>query len=157
MKPMVTLIATLLLLPAVFAEDRKPTLSELSWIAGCWSSDIASRQVAEQWMKPAGKMMLGMSRTVRDGKTTEYEFMRIVEDASGDIHYVAKPSGQTEAAFKLVRCSKTEVIFENPTHDFPQRIIYILQSDGSLLARIEGLNKGKEKKVDFPMKRTSCD
>ena len=35
------------------------------------------------------------------------------------------------------------VVFENPTHDFPQRIIY--WKDGAdLRARIEGTQNGKE-------------
>ena len=53
--------------------------------------------------------------------------------------------------------SANELIFENPQHDFPQRVIYRLQTDGSLLGRIEGVSKGKEKAVDFPMTRAGCD
>ena len=49
------------------------------------------------------------------------------------------------------------VVFENPQHDFPQRIIYRLEKDGSLLARIEGVNQGREKGINFPMKRAKCD
>lgn len=101
--------------------------------------------------------MLGISRTVAEGKTVEFEFMQIREDASGEILFIAKPSGQPEATFKLIKGSAREVIFENPQHDFPQRVIYRLQSDGSLLGRIEGVSKGKEKSVDFPMSRARCD
>jgi hypothetical protein len=36
-------------------------------------------------------------------------------------------------------------------------VIYRLQSDGSLLGRIEGVSHGKEKAVDFPMSRATCD
>jgi hypothetical protein len=40
---------------------------------------------------------------------------------------------------------------------FPQRVLYRLQSEGRLHARIEGTVKGACKGVDFPMKRVSCD
>ncbi len=95
--------------------------------------------------------MLGISRTIADGKTVEFEFMQIRQETNGEILFIAKPSGQPEATFKLIKGSDREVIFENPQHDFPQRVIYRLQSDGSLLGRIEGVSKGKEKAVDFPM------
>ena len=101
--------------------------------------------------------MLGISRTVADGKTVEFEFMQIRQEASGEIRFIAKPSGQPETTFKLIKGSAREVIFENPQHDFPQRVIYRLQSDGSLVGRIEGVSKGKEKAVDFPMSRERCD
>ena len=100
--------------------------------------------------------MLGMSHTVVNRKTREFEFMRIVQEENGDIFFVAMPSGQKEARFKLLTVSEREVRFENPEHDFPQRIIY--QRDGdSLIGRIEGVSGGKERAVDFPLKRGSCN
>ena len=42
----------------------------------------------------------------------------------------------------------TRVVFENPVHDFPQRIIY--WKDGAdLRARIEGTQKGKEGSMEW--------
>ncbi len=108
-------------------------------------------------MKPAGGTMLGLSRTIAGEKTIEFEFMRIAQEADGEIYFIAKPSGQAEARFKLVKVGQREVIFENPTHDFPQRIIYRSRDDGVLLGRIEGRSNGQPKAVDFPMRRLSCD
>jgi len=45
---------------------------------------------------------------------------------------------------------------ENWEHDFPQRIIYERDEDGSLAARIEGEVNGEFRMVPFPMKRKSC-
>ena len=101
--------------------------------------------------------MLGISRTVAEGKTVEFEFTQIRQEPSGQIVFIAKPSGQPEATFKMINGGTREVIFENRQHDFPQRVIYRLQDDGSLLGRIEGVSKGKERAVDFPMNRTRCD
>ena len=59
--------------------------------------------------------------TVSQGRTVEYEFLLLRVEANGEINYVAKPSGQAETAFKLIRANATEAVFENPQHDFPQR------------------------------------
>ena len=107
-------------------------------------------------MKPSGNMMLGMSHTVVGGTTREFEFMRIVQEENGDIFFVAKPSKQNEARFKLMNVSEREARFENPEHDFPQRIIYRRDAD-SLVGRIEGVSKGEERSVEFPLKRIACD
>lgn len=136
--------------------SRHFAIRELSWIRGCWQGDDAGRRYSEQWTAPDGGTMLGTSRTVKGGKTVAYEFILIRENEAGEIHYTAKPSGQPEASFKLIRAGAREAVFENPAHDFPQRIIYRLKEDGSLQARIEGVSNGQLKGVDFPMKKLPC-
>jgi len=51
-------------------------------------------------------------------------------------------------AFEAVTVSATEAVFENPRHDFPQRVIYS-KTDAGLTARIEGTMNGKSRGVDF--------
>ena len=41
------------------------------------------------------------------------------------------------------------MVFENPEHDFPQRIVYWREGDRVLHARIEGVIKGKERKDEW--------
>ena len=139
------------------AQTPAPTLNDLSWLTGCWDGNIRGREVNEQWMKPAGGIMLGMARTVSQGKAAEFEFTQIREDKDGAIYYVAKPSGQPEASFKLVKLQNNEAVFENPQHDFPQRIIYRLEAGGSLFARVEATAKGQTRGIDYPYKRAKCE
>ena len=131
-------------------------LDRLVWLSGCWEGTDAGRQYREHWMKPAGDAMLGVSQTVVRGKTTEYEFLQIRQETGG-VFYVAKPSGQAEASFRLIDHGADRAIFENPDHDFPQRIIYRLEADGGLVARIEGREHGTTKEFDYPMIRVRCD
>jgi hypothetical protein len=49
-----------------------------------------------------------------------------------------------------------EAIFENPSHDFPQKIIYRVEGT-TLFARVEGNNKGKAMGFDFKMSKIKCD
>ena len=123
----------------------------LGWISGCWARGGGESQTEEHWMKPAGGTMLGMSRTVRGGKTTEYEFLQI-RVVNGKVAYVAKPSGQAEATFPVKTMTDSEIVFEDPMHDFPQRIIY-RKTAGGVTARIEGTMNGKPQGFDFPFKR----
>ena len=139
------------------AQSPNPTLNDLSGLAGCWEANLRGREVNEQWMKPGGGIMLGIARTVSQGKAAEFEFTQIREDKDGAIYYVAKPSGQPEASFKLVKLQNKEAVFENPQHDFPQRIIYRLQPDGSLFARVEATVKGQLRGIDYPYKRAKCE
>ncbi len=143
----------LLLAPLVWAETG---VEKLGWMAGCWElrSSNGAFSIEEQWMKPGGESMSGMGRTIRNGKTIFTEFQRIsVED--GKLTYTARIGTKGMTMFPLLKMSDTEVVFENPAHDFPQRVIY-RKAEGGLFARIEGVDKGKEKHQDFPYKQVSC-
>ena len=131
-------------------------LSELQWLAGCWTQDGRDAGSVEQWTLPAGGTMLGMNRIVSGGRTVAFEYMRIAVNKDDMIEFIASPSGQETARFKMVSMNENEVVFENPEHDFPTRIIYRLLSDGSLLGRIEGIDKGTPRTAEFPMTRTEC-
>jgi len=136
---------------------QKTDIDRLDWMSGCWSSDDGKEHIDECWMKPAGQSMIGISRTIAGGRTVFTEYAQIRE-SNGELAYVvslglsAKP-----VSFKLIRSSDREAVFENPTHDFPQRIIYRRESAGSLFARIEGTEKGVNKAIDYHYARSSCD
>ena len=49
--------------------------------------------------------------------------------------------------------SNEKMIFENPRHDFPQVISYAKTGANSLVAEISGVEKGKEHKETYPMKK----
>lgn len=129
-------------------------IDRLGFIAGCWTLTRPNgTKIEEQWLAPSGGAMLGMSRSVRDAKLREFEFMRILPGADGRLQYVAIPSGQAEAAFPVKEIAENAVTFENPQHDFPQRILYRLVDKDTLVARIEGSVAGQARAADFPYSR----
>lgn len=140
----------------VLSSPARADLSSLAWMAGCWSLDGEQPGSIEQWTMPAGGSMLGVNRTVRDGKTAFFEFLRIVEEEDGWSGLIASPAGQETARFRMIDLGTQQVVFENPDHDFPQRIMYRLTADGKLLGRIEGNVNGSPRTVEFPMTRVGC-
>jgi len=101
--------------------------------------------------------MLGVSRTVRQGKTVAYEFMRIAQASDGGLTFFAQPSGKPPVSFPAHSVSDTEVVFENLEHDFPQRVIYRFKPPINLRASIEGTRGGSPKSIEFPMIRVTCE
>lgn len=154
----ITLIGVLMLSALSGSAQNKVTeISDLDGMAGCWEhrDEKKSIFISEQWMKPAGTSILGMGRTVKNNKTTDWEFMRIEQRADG-LYFVAQPKDNLEeTAFKLISSTLNKVVFENKEHDFPQRVIYKLRSK-TLTGRIEGNSNGKFLGIDFPMNRAKC-
>ena len=113
-----------------------------SWMSGAWRGESAGTRMEEHWTSPDGGVMLGMHRDVKRGGKFSFEFLRI-EEKDGSLVYLAMPSGRPATPFPLKTITKDRVVFENPEHDFPQRIIY--WRDGKrLCARVEGKIGGKE-------------
>jgi hypothetical protein len=130
-----------------------PSLDVLAWLAGKWTIESAGRNVEEIWTAPASDLMLGMSRTVRDGKTTSFEFMRIASRPDG-VFYIAQPRGMPPVEFPLQTWDGVQAVFVNPGHeDHLARIIYRHNADGSVTARIEGSNSGQEFAEEYPYHR----
>ena len=146
----------LMVLVARGAGAAEPDLARLSWLVGCWASDGAEKGSGERWLL-IGEVLIGVSRTIREGKPAEVEHMEIGHLADGKLAFVAHPSGQRAVTFVLRRIRDGEVVFENREHDYPQRIVYALDGDSKLRARIEGTQADAPRVVEFPMTRTNCD
>ena len=145
-------------IPRAARADASKPLTKFAWLAGCWEGRNGSVTFREHWMPEAGRTMFAMSRTMREDKVMSYEAIRLELDADGLTPvYVPTPSGQKETRFKLASAAEGKFVFENLQHDFPQRIIYQQNADGSLFARIEGMRGDKLRGTDFPMKRASCE
>jgi hypothetical protein len=102
-------------------------LEALDWVAGCWQGDVNEREFREQWLPLRGGMLVGVSQTVMQGRTQDFEYLRLEARPDG-VYYVAVPSGRTETAFKLTsivpEAADTVFTFSNTLDQFPQRIVY---------------------------------
>jgi len=147
--------------PANTAAPASPasTLEPFGWLHGCWDGKVNQRDFREEWLPLRGDMMIGVSQTVSQGKTQDFEYLRLELRPEG-IFYVAVPSGKKETSFRLsgrTRDGENEIFtFENPVDEFPQRIIYRRGSEGWLYAHVEGTLNGQARSVIYPMRRVDC-
>lgn len=133
------LLLAFLAVPAFAAE---PKVEDLKWIAGHWGATIDGVEMEELWLAPNGGLMLGMHRDVKGGRAVSFEFLRIAMTKEG-IAYLAQPGGKPATPFRLIESSAGRAVFENPTHDFPTRILYWMKG-AQLCAAIEGKMDGKD-------------
>jgi len=119
----------------------RQSLADLSWFVGYWSSSSDTTSMEECWLPAKGGMYIGVHRDIFPGGKVFYEYLRIEWREDG-YYYVAKPSNQPEAAFKLTSITSDgnspRAVFENPEHDYPTKITYQLLPSGALRATISG-------------------
>lgn len=128
------------------------TVASLSWLAGNWIEQRKDQTIRERWAGPYGDVMLGVGVTERVNGKASFEFFRIATTQSG-ASYFASPNAAPPTEFKAIELTTTKVVFENKAHDFPQRVIYAKNADGTLTARIEGTINGKPMSEDWHYRR----
>lgn len=104
---------------------------------GNWQrgDDKPGRTTFEQWSQDSETSYLGTSYTMAAGDTIWQEEMRLIADTSG---WMLEVNGEGETIpFRLTTIGDKSFISENPEHDFPKVITYVLRGD-SLAAAISG-------------------
>ena len=129
-------------------EAAKAKLDRLAWLAGSWTGKIGSSSIEERWSPIAGGAMLAISRTVSGSRMSAFEYLRIVE-RDGGLVYIAQPNGRTATEFVLTKIEDGRAVFENPQHDFPQRIEYARIGESGLRATISDLAGGRAQNFEF--------
>jgi len=133
-----------------------PSLQALRFMTGCWRGPAGQGATLEEYYTaPAANLMLGVSRYVREGTVTDYEFTSI-EQRDSDLVLTPRPKDQTSASFRLRRLTEGEVVWANPAHDFPQVIGYRRVAPDSLVARIEGPGPQGTRAMEWRMARAEC-
>jgi len=130
-------------------------LNQLAPLKGTWKADIKGKIIYETWRTGVGDELSGMSYKLNGKDTIVFEQTRIVNQ-NRKLSYIAKVTNQNEGkevAFKLVSSSNNTFVFENPEHDFPQRVAYQFVSADSLHAWIDGKYKGKMAREDYYYQR----
>jgi hypothetical protein len=137
----------------------KAVIGDLAWLDGAWTGTRGSQgQIAfeERWSPPLGGAMLATARTVSRGKMSAFEYLRIIERDAGLV-YIAQPNGGKATEFILTEIIPTRAVFENPRHDYPNRIVYEISSDAagekSLSATIGQIKGGTPRRFDFKPER----
>ena len=121
-------------------------IADLAWLEGHWAGTDGPLQMEEIWTSAAGGALVGLHKDVstRGGaaRMVSFEFLRI-ETRRGR-HRLRRAAGRPAAdPVRARRGGPRRVVFANPAHDFPQRILYWLDDAGALHARVEGPKEGR--------------
>jgi hypothetical protein len=133
-------------------DSSPPRVAALDWMSGTWTHKAEGREtVSESWLGPGNGLMVAANLTTWPNGRKSFEFLRIAETADG-FSYYASPGGKSPVEFRLKETGDRRVVFENPAHDFPQRILYWRDGE-ELVARIEGTIKGKARSEQWRFSR----
>ena len=139
------------------AYSQENNIKNIKWLLGAWQMKIAEQgRIIEHWQYVNDSTLQGNSFLVKPNNDSILQESVQLVYRNKTMFYIPTVNGQNEnksVTFKQSSCKNKRLIFENCTHDFPQKIVYQLQSKNKLLARIEGTKKGEFKKKNYQMDR----
>ncbi len=147
-----TLLTLLLIGFSTFANAQKAPSKAFAFVLGSWEMQTPKGKLVEQWIQNPDKTLSGKSYRINaKGDSTLTETLQI-KNIGKDTFYCSTVNGQNEGkevCFKLISTTDKTYVFENKTHDFPQRIVYQDKGKKEMLAWIEGELNGKSRKSEF--------
>lgn len=130
-------------------------IEQLEWLLGTWTNEDGEEFSQETWSKENDSTFTGFSFIEINGETVFAETMALEQKYERLLLTVATANekGSSPVTFTFISSEEKKFIFENKSHDFPERIIYTNPVKDSLHAWIEGTVDNESKKVDFNFTR----
>jgi len=130
--------------------DAQGNLAPHRWMLGQWElKDTLSGRLTESWKAVNDTVFEGLSVYLKDKDTLHLEHIKLEAKADG-VYYTAIVRGQNND--QPVAFRQTHVgVFENPKHDYPQKIQYKRTKQGHMQAAISGRQNGRYSREQFVM------
>ncbi len=150
LKHIITFIFLLMLLASFSSLNKKTPvgktliLKKAEWLLGKWATDWKGGWLQESWERLNDSTYIGTSIFIKGTDTMSPETIRL-EQHGNALFYMPIVRNQNDGkpiTFKLTLIKVHELTFENPAHDFPQKIRYKQITANSMEAEISGAVKG---------------
>ncbi len=129
-------------------------LEKAAWFIGEWGNKSKEGELTERWKKENDSVYFGESYFVVGEKDTVFAEHVKLEDKNGKLSFTVTVPGQNDelpVTFMMTSSTDNQIVFENPKHDYPSKIVYYKVGNDSLVAEIFGLKKGKAASEKFLM------
>ncbi len=128
-------------------------LEKANWLLGTWEMKTPNGNLKEIWTVKNDSTFLGQSYFINKKDTIHDETIDLVED-KGVLLYIANIKGENQnlaTTFNFKETEEKELQFENPKHDYPNKIFYKLKDSLNLDISISGKQLGKLSLETFEM------
>lgn len=152
----ISLLASLLLVISCKKDNLADKLNPAQWIVGNWEQKTDKGILTESWQRLNDSVFVGSCYFINESDTLHRETM-LLEQRADSITYSANVTGQNNdkaVPFTLTTANTNSLVFENLTHDYPQKMVYQKSKSNGLLVTISGILHGKKsvEKYNFSKK-----
>jgi len=156
MKKIILFVLTLLIAASCQKSKEVSKIVVADWLIGKWENNSAIGNLSETWTKVNDSIYEGESFFIKGKDTLHFEKIQMKQKGE-DLFYIATIKGQNKdkaVTFKHNDTIKKQLIFENPKHDFPQKISYSQITKDSIIIQISGIQQGKASSERYSMTKS---
>lgn len=127
----------------------------LERLQGKWQDMNRDNAFFEEWAVVGDKHLEGRGYVMASGDTVFIEQLEIIAEDSTLVYRVGLNGSRTRdlVEFKMTSATPSEIVFENPKHDFPKKISYELQPDSGINVYLSGHEAGQFSEINFSFVR----
>ncbi len=130
-------------------------IKNASWLVGEWQKKDSIGTLFESWRIENDSILIGNSYFINEKDTIHKEDIELTESKEIMI-YEATIKGENNdepIPFQLTESTDSILFFENPKHNYPSNIKYVLNKDKSLKITISGTQKGVISAINYSLFR----
>jgi len=124
---------------------EKGKIKAADWLIGNWENTSPDGNLTENWEKVNDSTFSATSYFIKGKDTLHFESI-ILSQKGETLVYKATVKGQNNdktVDFTSTSISENKLTFENPQHDYPQKITYTKGGNTTFTAEISGKLQGK--------------
>jgi hypothetical protein len=153
-----TILSLLIILSFASCQKSKEVskIVAANWLLGNWENKSDDGDLLETWKKVNDSIYDGESYFIKGKDTLHFEKIQMKQKGES-LFYIATIRGQNNdkpVTFKHNDTIEKQLVFENPKHDFPQKIVYSQITNDSIIIQISGIQQGKPSSERFSMKKS---
>jgi hypothetical protein len=156
MKKAILILVTILTFTSCQKSKEVSKIVVADWLLGNWENKSDDGDLLETWTKVNDSVYDGESYFIKGKDTLHFEKIQMKQKGEA-LYYIATVKGQNNdkpVTFKHNDTIQKQLVFENPKHDFPQKIVYSQITKDSIVIEISGIQQGKPSSDRFSMKKS---
>lgn len=129
-------------------------LAKANWLIGEWEKTDSLGTLKETWKTEDDSTFAGHSYYIQNKKDTLFnEQIELIQEKEHLIYRqtIEGENNDEPVPFQLTKAEDSLLVFENPKHNYPQKIVYKLKKDKSIITTISGKQNGKMSSENYPM------
>ena len=138
--------------------NNSDLIQKAAWLLHKWQNVTAKGTMVEEWKIENDSTYVAEVYFMANNIEKIPAETIILKQEAGELLYIPTVRDQNAGkavTFRLTSSSDNQLIFENPAHDFPQKISYTRINSDSIVAEISGIADGKLRSAKFPMSKGS--
>lgn len=129
-------------------------LQKMEWLVGEWEQKLPNGIITEIWKKENDSTYSGKSFFVKEEEDTIHSETIVLSQRKDKLLYIPTVNGQNNdepVTFTMSSDAEDKFTFENPTHDYPQKISYKKSNATTLMTSISGIQQGKLSQENYSL------